>query len=103
MNGVIIDAKAVLGFLVIVGSFVILGIYVFKGQVPDAAIAAIVSGAFSGVMAYYFGHQNGSTSALATAAAQLANQAIEKRTPTLAALPVTVVAAAPSPPTPSSA
>jgi hypothetical protein len=93
-----LDAKALLAILIVFGTFVILGIYVYQGRAPEAVVAAILSGSLSGVVAFYFGHQNGSTSALATAATQLAAQAIEKRQPPLV-LPVTLTAA-PAPPAP---
>src|SRR6266567_1015474 len=68
-----LDAKATLAILIV------LGIYVYQGRAPDAVTAAILSGALMGVVAFYFGHQNGTTSALAGAATQLAAQALEKR------------------------
>ena len=90
-----VDAKAVLAFLIVIGTFSILGIYVYKGTAPDAVIASICSGALVGVVGFYFGHQNGSVTALANTATQLAAQAMEKRQAPLQ-LPVTLTASAPA-------
>lgn len=68
------SAQAVIGVLVVIGCFIIVGIYVVTGRQPDGYIIAIVSAGISGVSSFYFGHTNGTTSALAVAATALANR-----------------------------
>ena len=98
------DMKAVLAILIVIGCFGLLGIYVLRQETPDGVIIAIVAASLSGVVAFYFGHQNGTITALATSAAQLAGQAIEKRSTSLqgSPLPVVVVPAAPADTMPTS-
>jgi hypothetical protein len=67
-------AQSIIGILVVLCSFTIITIYVIKGSAPDGYVIAIVSGALSGVTGFFFGHANGTTSALAVAATALANR-----------------------------
>jgi membrane associated rhomboid family serine protease len=78
LNTNAIDAKAVIAVLVIIGCFAIIGIYVFRAQVPDGFVIAIVSGAISAILGFYFGHANGTTTTLATAATNLATAATQQ-------------------------
>jgi uncharacterized membrane protein YjjB (DUF3815 family) len=94
-----LDAKSLLATLIVLGTFTILGIYVYKGTAPDAVIASILSGALVGVVGFYFGHQNGTVTALASTATSLATQALDKRQPPVV-LPVTLTAVMPPPATP---
>lgn len=68
------NVQGVIAVIVIVGSFALVGVYVIRGQQPDAVIIGLVSGAVMAILGFYFGHSNGTTSALATAATTLANQ-----------------------------
>lgn len=93
-----LDVKGIIAILVILGVFAIIGVYVYRGQAPDAVVASLASGALMAVISFYFGHVNGAATALANQAAQLASQAITASTqrragdpPTVQA-PVTVVA-----------
>ena len=67
-------AQSIIAVLVVIGSFVIIGAYIIENRSPDGYVIAIVAGSLSGVLGFYFGHSNGTTSALATAATTLANQ-----------------------------
>lgn len=67
-------AQSVIAILVVASSFIVIIAYVFLNRIPDGYVIAIVSGALSGVTGFYFGHANGTTSALAVAATTLANQ-----------------------------
>jgi len=91
-----LDAKAFLAILIVIGVFVILGIYVLQQRSPEAVVAAILSGALTGVVAFYFGQHNGTVTALATTATSLATQALDKRQPPVL-LPVTLTAVVPPP------
>jgi len=95
-----LDAKSLLAILIVLGTFGILGIYVYEGKAPDAVIASILSGALVGVVGFYFGHQNGTVTALAATATQLATTAIaqqsQQSSPVVATVPLvaTIPAAA---------
>jgi len=89
-----LDAKSVLAFLIVLGVFAILGMYVYQGKAPDAVIASILSGALVGVVGFYFGHQNGTVTALASTATQLASQAMQQTAPVT--IPVKVIPVHPS-------
>jgi hypothetical protein len=96
------DSKGILAILVTLGCFLLLGLYVIRGEQPPDVILLIVSSSLAGVLAYYFGAHNGNITGLANAAtqvsamaAQLANQAIEKRQQTTTVL-VTPTEAPPS-------
>ena len=68
MIGQALDAKAVLAVIVVVADFVIIGLYIALNRMPDGYVIALVSGSLSGITSFYFGHANGTTSALATTA-----------------------------------
>lgn len=70
------DVKGIIAVLVIIGSFGLIGIYVERGQVPDATIVAFVSLPLGAVIGFYFGHINGAATALANSAIDLSTQAI---------------------------
>lgn len=83
-HGSIFDVKNVIALCVILGTFAILGIYVVRGQVPDATIVGMISLPLGAVIGFYFGHINGAATALASATTQLAataQAAVEKRSP----------------------
>lgn len=98
------DLKGIVAVLVVLGSFGLIGIYVLQGRVPDVAILGFCGTSTGMVLGFYFGHLNGSQTALASSAVQLAQQAIEKRAVAQASapLPVAVVSTqqAPGPPGP---
>ena len=80
------DSKAIIAVVVLLGCFGLLAPYVIDFKTPPDVILLIVAPAITGVIAYYFGAHNGAMTGLATAAtqtsqlaAQLASQAIEKR------------------------
>jgi len=70
------DSKSAIALVVITGCFTLLGIYVWEGRVPDAVIAAIVAGALSGVVNFFFGQHNGTMSGQLAASTQLAQALI---------------------------
>lgn len=70
------DVKGAIAILVIVGSFGLLGIYVFRGQVPDATVVAFVALPLGAVIGFYFGHINGAATALSNNATELARSAL---------------------------
>lgn len=70
------DIKGLIAVLVIIGSFGLIGIYVYRGEVPDATIVAFVSLPLGAVIGFYFGHINGAATALAQQTTTLAAQAI---------------------------
>lgn len=70
------DVKGAIAILVIIASFGLIGIYVYRGQVPDATVVGLVSLPLGAVLGFYFGHVNGAASALASSALTLSQQAI---------------------------
>lgn len=72
------NVQGVIAVIVVVGSFALVGVYVIRGTQPDAVIIGLVSGAVMAILGFYFGHSNGTTSALATAATTLANQVTQQ-------------------------
>lgn len=74
MKAAMSNAQAVIGTIVVVACFALLTIYVLQERVPDAVIAGLVGTALGGVLGFFFGHANGTTSALANAATALANR-----------------------------
>jgi hypothetical protein len=98
-----LDVKGVLALLVVIGAFVIIGApYIASGRPPDHDVLLFANGAQLLVLGWYFGHFNGTQTALTNSALQLAQQAIEKRAaptlPLVATLPATPV---PGPLTPA--
>jgi hypothetical protein len=75
MNGMI-DMKGVIAALVVLASFAMLGAYVWQGKAPDAVIIAVISGALNLILGFYFGHMNGSASAMTNTALSMSNQAV---------------------------
>lgn len=76
--------KGAIALTVILGSFALIGVYVVRGQVPDATVVGMLSLPVGAVLGFYFGHINGSATALAQAATSLAISAqatVEKRVP----------------------
>lgn len=57
--------------MVIAGAFAIMGIYVVRGQVPDATVVAFLSLPLGAVIGFYFGHINGTATALSNSATSL--------------------------------
>lgn len=98
------NSKTVIAVLVLVFSFGLLAFSMYLGNgKPDEVVASIASGAIVGVVGFFFGHQNGTQTALASSAVQLAQQAIEKRGATLVPVGTLAIAQAPpGPPTPAS-
>ena len=72
-----IDVKGIVAVLVVLGSFALMGEYVIRGQVPDATVAGVVGTSLGLVLGFYFGHVNGSVSALASQASSLNQQATQ--------------------------
>ncbi len=98
------DVKGIVAIIVVIGSFVLIGAPVLRGQVPGTVEFGFASGALMLVLGFYFGHVNGAATALANNATALAGQAItaaaQRRGSDLAegAVPVAaVVVAAPAP------
>jgi hypothetical protein len=71
-----LDVKGIIAVLVIVAAFFLVGIYVYRGQVPDATVVAILSTPVGAVIGFYFGHVNGAATALANQTTALAAQAL---------------------------
>lgn len=74
MNPSNVDTKAVIAVLVIIASFIIIGVYAFSNRSPDGYVVAIVSGSISAILGFYFGHANGSMTALSQSTIALANR-----------------------------
>jgi hypothetical protein len=68
------NAQAVIGVIVVVACFALLSAYVLQERIPDAVIAGLIGTAMGAVLGFFFGHANGTTSALAVAATALANR-----------------------------
>jgi hypothetical protein len=68
------SVQGVLAIIVVIGDFIVMGLYIALNRSPDGYIIALVSGSFFAVTGFFFGHANGSTSALAVAATALANR-----------------------------
>ena len=100
-----IQPKDLIAALVLIGCFLLLGVYVIHSQVPPDVILLIIGPAIAGVLAYYFGAHNGNITGLAASAsqlssmtAQLAAQALEKRAPAPPAVVVQTAPGAAAPP-----
>lgn len=72
-----IDVKGIIAVLVVIGSFALMGVYVYQDRIPDATVAGIVGTSMGLVLGFYFGHANGSVAALASQAAILNQQATQ--------------------------
>jgi hypothetical protein len=68
------NAQAIIGVMVVLSCFILMAIYVVQGRAPDAVIAGLIGTALGAVLGFFFGHANGTTSALAVAATALANR-----------------------------
>jgi len=94
-----LDVKGAIAILVVVGSFTIIGVpYIAFNRTPDPVVLIFATGALMLVLGFYFGHINGTQTALTSNAVALTNniiplvqQALEKR----AATTVPVVATVP--------
>jgi hypothetical protein len=69
-----ISTQGVLAIITMLGAFVLMGIYVARGQAPDATVVGLIALPLGAVVGFFFGHSNGTTSALAVAATALANR-----------------------------
>jgi hypothetical protein len=89
-----LDVKGVIAILVVIGSFGIVGTpYVAFGRAPDHDVLLFSSAALMLVLGYFFGHINGTQTALTNSAVALAQQAMEKRAaPAVVTLPIAVSA-----------
>jgi membrane protein YqaA with SNARE-associated domain len=74
MNVPTFDIKGILAILVIIGDFLLIGVYVIRNETPDGVIIAIVSSSIGAILGFYFGHANGSMTALSAATVSLANR-----------------------------
>lgn len=74
MKNPISSIQALLALVVIIGDFGIVVTFIAVNRPPDEYIVALVSGSFSLVLGFFFGHANGTTSALAVAATALADR-----------------------------
>lgn len=75
MTKMTFDIKGVIAVLVVIGCFGLIAPYVIRNEVPDSLILTFVSGALMLILGFYFGHLNGTQTALANSAVQLATQA----------------------------
>ena len=82
------DSKTLVAIIVLLGTFVLLGVYVFKGQSPDPVIVGVVAPLAGAAVGYFFGRANG------TAEASLM-QVLNERRATIAQLPVQVIPTVP--------
>jgi len=69
-----LSTQGILAVITMVGAFVLMGIYVYRGQTPDATVTGLIALPLGAVVGFFFGHSNGTTSALAQAATALANR-----------------------------
>jgi hypothetical protein len=78
-----LDVKGLLAVVIVVLSFLLVAldvyvrIFVRGGETLDPAVIGISSGAIFGVVAFYFGHANGTVTALAQSAAALSQTAVQ--------------------------
>lgn len=74
------DAREIIAVLVTIGSFGLLGGYIFTGGHLDSGtgvgLVAFSSGALGAVLGFYFGKTNGAQTQLALSTSSLANQAL---------------------------
>lgn len=70
-----VDVKGILAVLVIVGDFGLVAPYVIRNETPNDLVLTFVSGSLMLILGFYFGHLNGTQSALANSAVNLASQA----------------------------
>ncbi len=98
-----VDVKGVIAILVVVAAFTIVGIpYVAFARAPDKDMLLFVTGALMLVLGYFFGHINGTQTALTNNAVQLVQQALEKRAmPTVPLVATVPIQPAPGPPAPA--
>ena len=76
-----LDIKGVIAILVVVGAFLLVGVpYVWHGSSPDKDVLLFAGGALMLVLGFYFGHLNGSQTALANSTVQLATLALRSST-----------------------
>jgi hypothetical protein len=75
-----VDAREVIAVIVTLGSFGLLGGFVFTGGHLDSgtgvALVAFCSGSLGTVLGFYFGRTNGAATALALSATTLSQQAL---------------------------
>lgn len=70
-----VDVKGAIAILVVIGCFGLIAPYVIRNEVPDGLVLTFVSGALMLILGFYFGHLNGTQTALANSAVSLATQA----------------------------
>jgi hypothetical protein len=69
-----LSTQGVLAIITLLGAFLIMGVYVWRGESPDATVTGLISLPLGAVIGFFFGHSNGTTSALANAATALAER-----------------------------
>jgi hypothetical protein len=74
MKATISNAQSIIGIIIVIACFFLMAVYVVQGRAPDAVIAGLIGTALGAVLGFFFGHANGTTSALAIAATALANR-----------------------------
>lgn len=95
------DIKGIVAVLVVIASFGLVGIYVERGQVPDATVVGLCGTSLGLVLGFYFGHVNGVAQQAATQAAQLsiqAGQILQLAAQRRASDPLATIPPAPAPP-----
>lgn len=58
-----IDPKTVIAILVIIGGFLLLGVYAIRNETPDPVIIAVVAPLMGSAVGYFFGRVNGAAEA----------------------------------------
>jgi hypothetical protein len=69
-----VSTQGILAVITMAGAFLLMGIYVYRGQSPDATVVGLIALPLGAVVGFFFGHSNGTTSALAQAATALAER-----------------------------
>jgi hypothetical protein len=76
-----IDAREIIAVIVTLGTFGLLGGFVFTGGHLDSgtgvALVAFTSGSLGSVLGFYFGKTNGAQTQLASSTTMLASQALQ--------------------------
>lgn len=92
-----LNTQGLLAILTMLAAFALLGVYVVRNETPDSTVVGLIALPLGAVVGFYFGHSNGTTSALATAATTLANSVNAQRVGTDAVIAASVVPPAQAP------
>jgi hypothetical protein len=58
-----LDSKTLVAIIVLLGTFILLGSYAWRGTTPDAVMVAVISPLAGAAVGYFFGRANGTAEA----------------------------------------